>query len=136
MILRLSQKLNARVKGVTLGTLPPHENPLLDWSAQAFAVGRAEYVLLSNTQTLYSAVLDGTGVAGVARFTELALGGIRSMLVEAGGRSLPPPRRPRNGVGAVGQGPGPFRDGFDERADRPRRCSQMMVFQLSRSACG
>lgn len=84
MILRLSQKLNARIKGGTLGVLPRHENPLLDWSTHLFAVERAEYVLLSNTTSLYSAVLDGAAIRDAARFTERVLGVIRAILDGAG----------------------------------------------------
>ena len=53
MILRLSQKLNARLKGGPLEVVPAHENPLLDCSAHVVAVARAEYALLINTTTLY-----------------------------------------------------------------------------------
>ena len=84
MILRPSQKLNARIKGGTLGVLPRHENPLLDWSAHVFAAGRAEYVLLSNTASLYSAVLDGAAIRDAGRFTERVLGVARAILDGAG----------------------------------------------------
>ena len=84
MILRFSQKLNARIKGGTLGALPLHENPFLDWSAQAFAVGRAEYVLLSNTRSLYSVVLADVGFGNTTRLNERVLGAIRAILEGAG----------------------------------------------------
>ncbi len=84
MILRPSQKLNARIKGGTLAVLPRHENPLLDWSAHVFAVGRAEYVLVSNTTSLYSAVLADAGLRDAARFTERVLGVVRAVLDGAG----------------------------------------------------
>lgn len=84
MILRLSQKLNARIKGGTLSALPPHANPLLDWSAHLFAVERAEYVLVSNTRSLYSLVLADVVFADTARFTERMLGVIRATLEGAG----------------------------------------------------
>ena len=84
MILRPSQKLNTRIKGGTLSVLARHENPLLDWSAHVFAVGRAEYVLLSNTSSLYSAVLDGAAIRDAARLTEQVLAVIRAVLEGAG----------------------------------------------------
>ena len=84
MILRLSQKLNTRIKGGTLNVSPLDENPLLDWSAQAFVVVRTPYILLSNTKTLYSTVLPAKGVTNIDRFTELAFGGIRAMLEDVG----------------------------------------------------
>ena len=36
MILRLSQKLNAKIKGGTLPEQPPDLNPVADWSARLF----------------------------------------------------------------------------------------------------
>ena len=59
MVLRLPQTLNARLGGGPLAATASHANPLLDWSVRAFAAGMKEYVLLSNTRSLYSAVLDG-----------------------------------------------------------------------------
>ena len=84
MILRLSQKLNARIRGGPLEVVPAHENPLLDWSAHAFAAGRAEYVLLSNTASLYTAVLDAAALRDAVRFTERVLGVVRAILEGAG----------------------------------------------------
>ncbi|HEY7155332.1 MAG TPA: hypothetical protein VH575_15320 [Gemmataceae bacterium] len=54
MIFRVSQKLNAKIKAGALRALPLHENPLADWSAHLFVAGRTQYVLLSNTRSLYS----------------------------------------------------------------------------------
>ena len=62
MIFRLSQALNARVKTGTLEALPQHENPLFDWSAHLFPVGRSRFILLSITVSLLSAVVSGQGV--------------------------------------------------------------------------
>ncbi|MBN9120813.1 MAG: hypothetical protein J0I06_16965 [Planctomycetes bacterium] len=84
MILRLPLKLNAALRGGTPGVLAPHENPLLDWSVRAFEVGRKEYVLLSNTRSLYSAVLDGVAGENAARFAERVVGMIRAILEEVG----------------------------------------------------
>ena len=58
MILRLPQTLNAGLGGDPLVALASHANPLLDWSVRAFAAGAKAYVLLSNTRSLYSLVLD------------------------------------------------------------------------------
>jgi hypothetical protein len=83
MILRLPLKLNARIRGGTPGAMAPHANPLLDWSVRAFEAGRKEYVLLSNTRSLYSAVLDGVG-PDAARFAERVVGLIRAILEGTG----------------------------------------------------
>ena len=53
MIFGLSQKLNDKIKVGKLGAMPLDENPLADWSAQLFAVGRTQYILLANRQSGY-----------------------------------------------------------------------------------
>ncbi|VTT97572.1 Uncharacterized protein OS=Pelobacter carbinolicus (strain DSM 2380 / Gra Bd 1) GN=Pcar_1474 PE=4 SV=1 [Gemmataceae bacterium] len=88
MILRLPLKLNARIGGGTVGAMAPHANPLLDWSVRAFEAGRNEYVLLSNTRSLYSAVLDGVANENAARFAERVVGLIRAILEGAGHGTL------------------------------------------------
>jgi hypothetical protein len=62
MILRLSQKLAAKIKFGKLAELPLAENPLTDWSAHVFAAGRTQYIIVSNTATLYSMLLPGRGI--------------------------------------------------------------------------
>ena len=85
MILRLPQTLNARLGGGPLAASASHANPLLDWSVRAFAAGTKAYVLLSNTRSLYSAVLDG--VPGETR-TQLAdrVAGVVGRILDAAGR--------------------------------------------------
>ncbi len=80
MIFRLSQKLNDKIKVGNVGAMPLDENPLADWSAQLFAVGRTQYILLANTKALRSTVLVAKGITSGADFVELALGGIREVL--------------------------------------------------------
>ena len=88
MIFRLSQVLNARVKAGTLEALPLHENPLFDWSAHLFPVGRSRFILLSNTVSLLSAVVSGQGVTDVKSFRERAFDGIRACLTTLGYESI------------------------------------------------
>lgn len=95
MILRLPQTLNARLGDGTLAASASHANPLLDWSVRAFAAGKKEYVLLSNTRSLYSAVLDGVAGEKSGRFAVRAAGAVGAILNAAGqfvgvGRDLAP----------------------------------------------
>ena len=85
MIFRLSQKLNTKIKAGTLPALPLDENPFADWSAGLFLVGRTQYILLSNTKSLYSTVLAGKGVTNDSDFIESALSSIREFM-EADGQ--------------------------------------------------
>jgi hypothetical protein len=77
MIFRLTQSLNARVKAGNLEALPLHENPLLDWSAHLFPVGRSSFILLSNTASLLSVVVSAHGITSQARFRALAFDSVR-----------------------------------------------------------
>lgn len=88
MIFRLSQALNTRVKAGALEALSLHENPLLDWSAHLFSVGRSRFILLSNTASLLSAVVPGKGVMSVKVFRDRASDGIRACLAALGYEAL------------------------------------------------
>src|SRR5262245_45591776 len=87
MIFRLSQKLNAKVRAGALPALPLHENPIADWSAHLFVAGRTQYVLLSNTKSLYSAVMYGRGITNDSQFIERALSSLREFM-EAEGQEV------------------------------------------------
>jgi hypothetical protein len=70
-----------------LATHPLDENPFADWSAALFVAGRTQYILLSNTKSLYSTVLPGKGVTSESTFIERALSGIRELLEAEGQES-------------------------------------------------
>lgn len=84
MIIRLSQKLNARIKAGTLPTLPLDENAYNDWSAHFFFADRTPYVLLSNTRSLYSTVMYGKGMTNDRRFINRALSNLREVMEDDG----------------------------------------------------
>lgn len=88
MIFRLTQALNAWIEAGTLEALPLHENPLLDWSAHLFPVGRRRFILLANTVSLLSAVVPGQGVTSEETFRVRAFDGIRACLTALGHESL------------------------------------------------
>jgi hypothetical protein len=80
MIFRLSQKLNTKIKAGTLETVPLDENPFADWSAHLFVSDRTQYILLSNTKSLYSTVMFGKGITNDSHFIERALSNIREFM--------------------------------------------------------
>ena len=84
MIFRLSQKLNTKIKAGTLQAMPLDDNPLADWSASLFVADRTPYILVSNTKSLYSAVLYGKGVTNVTHFIERAMSSIRELMEDDG----------------------------------------------------
>ena len=84
MIFRLSQKLNTKIKVGALETLPLDENPYADWSAGLFVADRTQYIILSNTKSLYSTVMYGKGITNDSHFIERALSGIREFMEDDG----------------------------------------------------
>lgn len=80
MILRLSEKLRAKIKVETLRAMPLDENPYADWSAQLFIADRTSYIILSNTKSLYSIVLYAKGCCSDGRFIERALSNLREFM--------------------------------------------------------
>jgi hypothetical protein len=80
MIIRLSQKLAKKLKLGTLCSLSPDENPYADWSAHLFTADRTQYIILTNTQSLYSVVMYGKGIADDSRFIGRALDNIREFM--------------------------------------------------------
>src|SRR5262249_13012661 len=87
MLFRLSQKLNAKIKAGALAALPLDENPIADLSAHLFVADRTQYVLLSTTKSLCSAVMYGRGVANESQFIERALSSLREFM-EAEGQEV------------------------------------------------
>jgi hypothetical protein len=84
MIFRLSQKLNTKIKAGALKSLPLDENPFTDWSAHLFVADRSQYILLSNTKSLYSTVMHGKGITNDSNFIERALSNIREFMEDDG----------------------------------------------------
>ena len=62
MIIRLGNTLARKIKKTDLPSLPADSNPLADWSARLFTADRVQYILISNTASLYSLVIYGKGV--------------------------------------------------------------------------
>jgi hypothetical protein len=87
MIFRLSQKLNIKINAGTLSALPLEKNPFADWSAHLFVADRTQYILLSNTKSLYSTVMFGKGITNASHFIERALSNIREFM-EADGQEF------------------------------------------------
>ena len=82
MIFSLSQKLNQKLKTGTSEALPLHENPFADWSCHIFSANRRQYILLSNTKSLYSCVMPAKGITNQKQFAENALKCIRDFTAD------------------------------------------------------
>jgi hypothetical protein len=72
MILRLSAKLATKLKVEPETILPAAADPLADWSATLHRLDRLEFLLLTNTHSLYATVMIGSGITSVPRFMAAA----------------------------------------------------------------
>jgi hypothetical protein len=84
MILRLSQKLNTKLKAGTLKAMPPDDNPYADWTCHLFSADRTQYVIVSNTKSLYSCVLYARGITNDSVFIERVLSSLREFMEDDG----------------------------------------------------
>lgn len=81
MIFRLTQKLASKIK-VRLGeSLPADPNPLADWSGHVFTYRRVQYVILTNTPSLYSIIMFGKGISTDCVFLDRSFECIREFML-------------------------------------------------------
>src|SRR4029077_11264543 len=84
MIIRLTQKPCTKIKAGSLKTLPLDDNPCADWTAHLFVADRTQYIILSNTKSLYSTVMYGKGITNDSHFIKRALSSIREIIQDDG----------------------------------------------------
>ena len=84
MVLRLSGKLGTKIKIAPKAVLPLDANPLADWSGHLFTANRTQYVILTNTASLYSAIAYARGMTNDSQFIIRALAVIRETLADDG----------------------------------------------------
>ncbi len=84
MILRLSQKLNKKIKAGKLTEMPLDDNQYADWSCHLFIADRTQYIIMSNTASLYSCVMYGKGITNDSVFIDRALSTIREFMEDDG----------------------------------------------------
>ena len=82
MILRLSQKLAKKVHESPTRVLPLDANPFADWSAHLFTADRTQYIIFSNTASMYSAVLYGAGITWDGELIQRGLGQVREVMMD------------------------------------------------------
>ena len=88
MIFRISAKLGKKIHVTPDKILPVDSNPFVDWSANLFEVGRSQYVLISNTISLYSVVMPGRGLRNNRLFLERARDSMSEFIRSAGYESI------------------------------------------------
>ena len=77
MIFRISDKLSKKIKETGLKFVEFHENPFLDWSSHIFTCDRTQYILLTNSKTLFSVVFYGKGVNDCNTFINASFTSLR-----------------------------------------------------------
>lgn len=69
MILRISDDLGRKIKDRPTKVLPLDRNPYADWSTRLFTESRAQYIMITNTVSLYTMVMFGAGINDALTFT-------------------------------------------------------------------
>jgi len=84
MIFRISQKLGKKIKVAPSKALPEHKNPFADWSVHLFTANRVQYIIITNTKSLYSIVMHGQGITDDSMFIDHALSAMREFMKSDG----------------------------------------------------
>jgi hypothetical protein len=84
MNIRVSGKLGDKLGYKPDQELQLHDNPYLDWSAHLFRAPRKQYILFTNTASLYSVVIRGKGVTTEGEFIKRAVRLLEDLLEEDG----------------------------------------------------
>jgi hypothetical protein len=80
MVIRPSQKLAKKIGLVPKLALPLDANPFADWSGHLFTADRTQYVILTNTASLYSAILYGRGITDDRTLLNRGMDAIREVI--------------------------------------------------------
>jgi hypothetical protein len=88
MILRVSGKLGKKIGVAPPESLSLHDTPLLDWSGHLFRANRLQYIILTNTATLYSLLFRGRGITTPDAYAERVRAELRTLLTSQGYEDL------------------------------------------------
>ncbi len=78
------QKLGKKIGVAPSQCLPVDKNPFADWCTHLFAAQRVQYVILTNTRSLYSMVMFGQGITDHSEFLKRALSAMREFMTADG----------------------------------------------------
>jgi len=84
MIIRVTQKLADKLKVAPNACLSSDANPLADWVAHLFTVQRVQYIIATNSATLYSVVMHGRGISDEMLFCQRLLESISDFMTTEG----------------------------------------------------
>ena len=84
MIIRLTQKLGKKIGVQPTRSLPLDANPYADWSARLFTADRTQFILITNTPSLYSVVTYGRGITDDNTFIQRMMNCLNEFLHDDG----------------------------------------------------
>jgi len=84
MLFRPTQKLATKIKLGKRTEKPLEQVALVDWSANLFVTDRKQFILLSNTQSLYSCIVPAAGIVNESKFVDAAMQTIENFMREDG----------------------------------------------------
>jgi len=84
MIFRLTQKLAKKIGVPPLPGFSTGQNPFIDWTAHLFRVERVQYIIVTNTASLYSLVDYGRGITNSNEFIRSTLNFMAELMTNDG----------------------------------------------------
>ena len=84
MIIRVTQKLAKKIKVAPTIALPRDPNPFADWAANLFTAQRTQYIILTNSASLYSVIFYGRGITEGDIFIDHAFSTLADQMRDAG----------------------------------------------------
>ncbi len=84
MILRLTAKLGKKIGVKPEQSLSPDMNLYLDWACHLFTALRNQYIIISNTTSLYSFIMPGRGITNDSRFSAHLISNMREFMCRDG----------------------------------------------------
>jgi len=84
MIIRLTAKLGKKVGFSPIDSCRPDIDPFLDWVGHLFTAQRTQYIILSNTASLYSIIMPGRGVSNEKKLVRQGMSNMEEFMVKDG----------------------------------------------------
>ncbi|PKN69046.1 MAG: hypothetical protein CVU54_12100 [Deltaproteobacteria bacterium HGW-Deltaproteobacteria-12] len=90
MIFRLTIKLSKKIEIAPLPVIQFDENrnPILEWNAHLFTAQRTQYIILTNTASLYSILMYGRGITNDKSFVREALSCMHEFMIIDGNKEI------------------------------------------------
>ena len=84
LIFRVTQKLATKLKIAPTSALPRADDPLTDWTANLFVADRSQYIIVTNSATLYSVIFPGRGITKPEHFIERTYEALVRQMIQDG----------------------------------------------------